>query len=64
MLFDVAETPIINMLTINGRLTFEDEIKDLHLRAKYIFIRAGELIIGTVDAPFTKNATITLFGYK
>lgn len=64
MLFDVDETPILNMIQINGRLTFEDDVKDLHLRAKYIFIRAGELIIGTADTPFKKNAKITLFGEK
>lgn len=49
MLYDVAESPIMEMITINGRLTFEDGKTDLHLRAKYIFVRVGELIIGTAD---------------
>lgn len=64
MLYDVEESPIINMLTINGRLTFEDGVKDLHLKVKYIFIKAGELIIGNATNPFTKNAKITLYGEK
>ena len=64
MLFDLEESPIIEMLQINGRLTFENNEKDLHLRTKYIFVRAGELIIGTKEEPFTKNAKITLFGEK
>jgi hypothetical protein len=63
MLYDVAESPIIDMLEINGRLTFEPE-KDLHLRAKYIFVRAGELIIGNKTNPFTAKAIITLHGEK
>lgn len=45
MLYDLEESPIVNVLQINGRLTFEPA-KDLHLRAKYVFVRAGELIIG------------------
>jgi hypothetical protein len=51
------------MVEINGRLTFE-EGKNLHLRAKYVFVRAGELIVGSAEVPFTANATITLYGEK
>jgi hypothetical protein len=29
---------------------------DLHLHAHHIFIRAGELIIGTEATPFTRKA--------
>jgi len=53
------------MITLNGRLTFkqEDGFKDaLHLRCKQLFIRQGELIIGTSDKRFATKATITLFG--
>jgi hypothetical protein len=64
MLYDVEESPIINLLMINGRLTFEDSVKDLHLKAKYIFVKTGELIIGNETNPFTKNAKITLYGEK
>jgi hypothetical protein len=60
MLFDLEETPILETLTINGRLTFANTStagnNNLHLRAEHIFIRAGELRIGTPDAPYTSNA--------
>jgi hypothetical protein len=41
-----GDSPIYNKIEINGRLTFLDDGKDRHLRAKYIFVRSGELIIG------------------
>ena len=63
MLYDIEESPILNVLQINGRLTFEPA-KDLHLRAKYVFVRAGEFIIGEQVNPFLTNARITLFGEK
>jgi hypothetical protein len=56
MLFDIDQTPILNMVTINGRLRFEDALQDLHLRAKYIFVRSGELIIGSEDRAYQRNA--------
>ncbi len=54
MIYDVADAnaPILNYLEINGILTFEDGIKDLTLRSNYIFVRAGQLIIGTSTKPF------------
>lgn len=45
MLFDIEDSPILEMVTINGRLTFVDGT-DRTLRVKHLFIRAGELIIG------------------
>jgi len=53
------------MITLNGRLTFKQAsgfTDALHLRCKSIFIRQGELIIGSDKARFTTKATITLFG--
>ena len=53
MIYDVAESPILNYLEINGRLEFEnDNGKDLTLQSKYIFVRAGELVIGSDVKPF------------
>jgi len=63
MLFDIEESPILDMLTINGRLTFKDGMST-HLRAKHIFVRAGELVAGSEKAPHLSDATITLFGEK
>lgn len=66
MLYDIddANAPILSMVQVNGRLTFEDGVKDLHLKTKYLFVRAGELIIGNATIPFQKNAKITLYGEK
>lgn len=67
MLFDLAETnppTVYNMIQVNGRLTFEDEVKDLTLRAKYLFVRAGELVIGNSTNPFVRKANIILHGEK
>mmetsp|Transcript_22262 Transcript_22262/g.16721 ORF Transcript_22262/g.16721 Transcript_22262/m.16721 type:complete len:269 (-) Transcript_22262:1359-2165(-) len=55
------DTPILGHLEINGRLTFMDD-RDLHLQAHTIFIRQGELIIGSEDEPHQHLATITLHG--
>jgi cell migration-inducing and hyaluronan-binding protein len=65
MIFDLQESPIVKMLIINGRLTFQnDSSTDLHLRAKHIYVRAGELRIGTKEYPFQNKAKITLYGEK
>lgn len=64
MLYDIADGPILNKVFINGKLTFEDGVADLHLRANYIWVRAGELIIGTASQPYVQNAKITLYGNK
>lgn len=52
LLLDLEETPIFNSLTINGRLSFIQNGMDIHLRSKYIFVRAGEFFIGSEDQPF------------
>ena len=61
MILDIEETPVLESLTINGRLTFAPTM-DVHLRSKWIFIRAGELLIGSEEEPYEKNAEITLHG--
>jgi hypothetical protein len=63
MHFDLAESPIFDKIEINGCLTFKQGT-DLHLRAKKILIRGGELNIGSKDKPFNNNAKITLYGGK
>lgn len=49
---------------MNGRLTFLETAPKLHLRSKYIFVRAGELLIGSETKPFAGEAQITLYGEK
>jgi hypothetical protein len=62
MVLDIAETPKINLLRVNGRLSFANNTA-IHLRAKHVFVRAGELIIGAPSLPHSQ-ARITLFGEK
>ena len=67
MLYDMADSDpptIYNYIELQGRLTFEDASKDLTLRAKYIFVRSGELIIGNQTIPYQRNANIVLYGEK
>lgn len=63
MVYDVAESPILNTVTVNGRLSFKNDT-DLHLKANHIYIRTGELRIGFEDKPFANKAIITLHGGK
>lgn len=63
MILDVEETPVFELIRINGILIFSNET-DIHLRAKHIFIRAGELHIGNETHPYPKKAQITLHGEK
>jgi len=42
MVLDLEETPIFNLIEINGRLSFARD-KVVNLRAKKILIRGGEL---------------------
>lgn len=41
-----TDTPVLNLVLIEGALVFEDK-QDLHLQAKYIFINTGRLQVGT-----------------
>ena len=61
-IFDLVESPLYNYIEINGVVTFKQDAAILHLRAKYVFIRAGELHIGNQTNPFPGNAKITLSG--
>ena len=65
MIYDVNDSmsPILNYLEIDGILTFENNgTQDLTLGSRYIFVRAGQLIIGNSTNPFLKNANIILYG--
>lgn len=48
---------------MNGNLTF-DNTTDTHLRCHHLYIRAGELHIGSEDMPHETFARITLYGQK
>ena len=62
---DIAETPKLKKLEINGRLTVKvdkEKLKDIKLRSFSVWVRAGELLVGTAEAPFEQNFTIELLG--
>lgn len=51
--------PALRSLTVDGKLTFSNE-RDLELVTDWIYLRGGELEIGTEAKPHTRKATITL----
>lgn len=59
ILLDIASTPALRELTINGHLTFDRQ--DVHLTAENIVVN-GVLTIGSTLAPFEHEAIITLNG--
>jgi len=64
MVLDLEETPILNSIEINGRLSFVQDGTNVHLRSKQIFVRAGEFFIGSEETPFAAEALITLHGMQ
>lgn len=58
MVLDI-NTPNLNKITINGRLTFLNTT-NITLTAQTIYVYAGELIIGSKDYPYIYNAQILL----
>ena len=63
MIFNMNPSPKYRLIRVNGKLTFENTT-DTHLKCKHLFIRAGELHIGSEEYPYEKNARITLYGEK
>lgn len=49
MIYDLEESPIYRYVQINGRVTFKTDAPKLHFRAKYLYVRMGELLIGTQE---------------
>ncbi len=58
MVLDV-EPPALRSLTIDGKLSFSDD-RDIGLETEWIYLRGGELQIGSEAKPYGHNATITL----
>jgi len=58
VVLDVAP-PALRSLTIDGKLSFSDD-RDIELKTEWIYLRGGELQIGSEANPHTRNATITL----
>ena len=68
MIFDVEETPTLNSLEINGILTFWNRtVDDLNItsftiKSRRVYVRAGELRIGSEEQPYNYTAKIILVG--
>ena len=53
MVYDLEESPVYALIRINGIMTFKNDGEtDLHLRCKHLFVRAGQLHIGSEEEPF------------
>lgn len=61
--FDMENSPVYGLVRVNGFLTFLPGA-NLTFNAKHIFIRAGELHIGTKENPHNATAIIKLHGEK
>ena len=61
MILDVPVTPVLNSLTINGRLTFSDS-RNITLNAKSIWVQTGQFYIGSASTPYVHDAKIILQG--
>ncbi|OYW46152.1 MAG: hypothetical protein B7Z33_08355 [Sphingomonadales bacterium 12-68-11] len=58
VVLDVAP-PALRSLTVDGKLSFSNK-RDLELATEWIYLRGGELEVGTEARPHTRQATITL----
>jgi cell migration-inducing and hyaluronan-binding protein len=54
-----VDPPALRSLTIDGKLSFSND-RDLGLETEWIYLRGGELHIGSEASPYTRTATITL----
>lgn len=65
VIYDLEDSPIFDVLTVNGQLSFIDDkdyLPKVNLNVKHIFVRAGNLLIGSADEPYQAEASITLHG--
>jgi hypothetical protein len=58
VVLDVAP-PALRSLTVDGKLSFAED-RDIALSTEWIYLRGGELAIGSEARPYTRNASITL----
>src|SRR5690606_35019482 len=54
-----VDPPALRSVTIDGKLRFADD-SDIALETEWIYLRRGELRIGSEARPYTHKATITL----
>lgn len=59
IVFDLEDSPLYEVITVNGQLSFLDDapyLPKLNLNAEHIFVRAGYLLIGSEEAPYQAEA--------
>ena len=62
--FDMATTPVLKGLIIQGGSLIFDDNQDVALNAEYVIVvSGGKLQVGTEDAPFRHKAVITMHGH-
>ena len=54
-----VDPPALRSLTVDGKLSFADD-RDIGLETEWIYLRGGELEVGTEAHPYRHNASITL----
>jgi cell migration-inducing and hyaluronan-binding protein len=54
-----VDPPALRSLTVDGKLSFSNDL-DIELETDWIYLRRGELHIGSETDPHTRKATITL----
>src|SRR5690606_2648643 len=54
-----VDPPALRSLTVDGKLRFAND-RDVNLETEWIYLRGGELHIGSEDKPYTRKAVITL----
>lgn len=64
MVLDITDPPVFRSIEINGRLTIQNDGKTYNLQAYLIYVRKGELIVGTSDKPITGKVVFTLYGTR
>lgn len=63
---DLAETPRLKSLEINGKLSFKDDkanLPSVNLKSHLIWVRAGELAAGSSSTPYDADLTIEMLGH-
>lgn len=64
MVYDLDEpSPVYQLVRVNGNLEFARD-KDLQFNCKHMFIRGGNLQLGTLEEPLTNEVSIMLHGEK
>jgi hypothetical protein len=65
LLVDVDRTPMLNLVLVEGSIIFAPDSDPNHERffdANFIFVRNGDMEVGTEEFPYTSKITITMHG--